>query len=102
MSRFLLALGVCVALLVPATAGAAGVVDTVHNLSATGPGAVKAPGVGEGCVFCPPPHTPPPRAPPARPRVESCPPGQALYPCRPLARGAHANPAQGGVPPLSV
>ncbi len=30
---------------------------TVHNLSATGPGTIKAPGVGDICVFCHTPHS---------------------------------------------
>ncbi len=30
--------------------------DTVHNLTATGPGDIKAPGVDELCVFCHTPH----------------------------------------------
>lgn len=42
-------------LLAPAIAQGA-VANTVHNLSATGPGAVKAVGVGELCVFCHTPH----------------------------------------------
>ncbi|MBI2529112.1 MAG: cytochrome c3 family protein [Candidatus Rokubacteria bacterium] len=56
MSRVFVALAVCAALLAPAAAGGAGIVDTVHNLSATGAGAVKAPGVGEVCIFCHTPH----------------------------------------------
>ena len=32
------------------------VADTVHNLSVSGPGTVKAPGVGEICIFCHTPH----------------------------------------------
>ncbi len=34
----------------------AALADTLHNLSATGPGTVKAIGVGELCVFCHTPH----------------------------------------------
>jgi predicted CXXCH cytochrome family protein len=34
----------------------AGIVDTVHNLSVSGPGAVRATGVSEVCVFCHTPH----------------------------------------------
>lgn len=32
------------------------ILDTPHNLSATGPGTVKAPDVGAACVFCHTPH----------------------------------------------
>ncbi len=49
-----LALGVV--LLSPAVASAQ-VANTVHNLSATGPGTVRAPGVAEICVFCHTPHS---------------------------------------------
>ncbi len=45
-----------VVLLVPSVSSGA-VADTVHNLSATGPGTIKAPGVGEVCVFCHTPHS---------------------------------------------
>jgi len=37
-------------------AGAAGISDTKHNLSATGPGPIKAQDEGELCVFCHTPH----------------------------------------------
>lgn len=47
---------VCLALLAANVVDAA-VADTVHNLSATGPGAVKAPGAGEVCAFCHTPHS---------------------------------------------
>jgi predicted CXXCH cytochrome family protein len=56
MSRLLTVLGACAVLGLPAAAGAAGVADTVHNLTATGPGGVTAPGVGELCTFCHTPH----------------------------------------------
>jgi predicted CXXCH cytochrome family protein len=42
--------------LLPSLAQAA-VADTVHNLSATGPGTIKAPSVAEICVFCHTPHS---------------------------------------------
>ena len=40
----------------PAVALAA-LANTVHNLTATGPGTIKAPAVGELCVFCHTPHS---------------------------------------------
>lgn len=40
---------------VPAVHGA--VANTVHDLSATGPGTIKAPGVRDPCVFCHTPHS---------------------------------------------
>lgn len=33
------------------------IANTVHNLSASGPGAIKAAGVGELCIFCHAPHS---------------------------------------------
>ena len=39
----------------PAAEGA--IANTVHNLSASGPGTIKAAGVGEICVFCHTPHS---------------------------------------------
>ncbi|MHC4063569.1 MAG: cytochrome c3 family protein [Planctomycetota bacterium] len=48
----LLALG----LLAAVPAAKAGLTDTVHNLTATGPGTIKEPGVTELCVFCHTPH----------------------------------------------
>lgn len=44
------------ALLVRVSGAGAAIVDTVHNLSVSGPGAVKAREVGEVCVFCHTPH----------------------------------------------
>lgn len=43
---------------IPLLAGvaSAGIATTAHNLTATGPGAVKATGVGDLCVFCHTPH----------------------------------------------
>ena len=49
----LLPLSFC--LFVPALAEGA-IADTVHNLSVTGPGTIKAAGVGELCIFCHTPH----------------------------------------------
>ena len=49
-----LALG---AVLLSAAVARARIANTVHNLSAAGPGAIKAPGVGEICVFCHTPHS---------------------------------------------
>ena len=51
----LIALAAGAALLGTAVAHAS-IVDTVHNLSVSGPGTVKAPGVGEVCIFCHTPH----------------------------------------------
>lgn len=55
MSRWLVALGLG-ALLAHASVVHASILETVHNLSATGPGPVKAPRGGEVCVFCHTPH----------------------------------------------
>jgi len=55
MSRRLVVFGLC-ALLGSASVARAGILETVHNLSATGPGPVKAPRTGEVCVFCHTPH----------------------------------------------
>lgn len=53
----LLACGTLAAVLVAEEAVAErGIAGTAHNLSATGPGPVKEPGVGEICVFCHTPH----------------------------------------------
>ncbi len=53
------------ALVVMAAAAAAfgGVADTVHNLSVTGPGAIKSPTETQICVFCHSPHNANPNAP---------------------------------------
>jgi hypothetical protein len=53
------------ALIVMAAAAAAfgGVADTVHNLSVTGPGAIKSPTETQICVFCHSPHNANPNAP---------------------------------------
>jgi len=56
LSRSLFAFGVVVLALLHAASVQGAVADTLHNLSATGPGAIKAPGVGELCVFCHTPH----------------------------------------------
>ncbi len=57
VSRLPIALGlICLALLAYSAAEGA-VSNTVHNLSATGPGTVKAPSVGELCIFCHTPHS---------------------------------------------
>ena len=55
MSRSLVLLAACALLLGPSLASAS-ILETVHNLSAAGPGPVKAPGVGEVCIFCHTPH----------------------------------------------
>jgi predicted CXXCH cytochrome family protein len=55
MNRWLVLFGLC-ALLGHATIACASILETVHNLSAAGPGTVKAPGVGEACIFCHTPH----------------------------------------------
>ncbi|MBI5095242.1 MAG: hypothetical protein HZB26_22760 [Candidatus Hydrogenedentes bacterium] len=41
----------------------AGIVNTKHNLSATGPGTVKAPSESEVCIFCHTPHNSSPTVP---------------------------------------
>lgn len=48
--------GVLVVLALPSTAARANVLKTVHNLSATGPGTVKAPRATDPCGFCHAPH----------------------------------------------
>ncbi len=49
----LLAFGILA--LAPVAQGA--IANTVHNLTATGPGTIKARGVGELCIFCHTPHS---------------------------------------------
>ena len=56
MSRIGPAVALAAALLWPAAVASGRVADTVHNLSATGPGTVKAAGTSEVCVFCHTPH----------------------------------------------
>ncbi len=51
-----MACGVFAAVLAGAGGALGGVATTIHNLSASGPGTIKAPGVGEVCVFCHTPH----------------------------------------------
>ena len=53
--KILLVLVVCL-LITSLSAMAAGIRDTKHNLSATGPGTIKALNEGELCVFCHTPH----------------------------------------------
>ena len=55
MSKVLASFALLCALFLSAVAHGQ-IANTVHNLSATGPGTVKAPGVGEICVFCHTPH----------------------------------------------
>lgn len=50
------AVGVLVGLALPFASARASIVDTVHNLAASGPGTLKAPGVTEVCAFCHTPH----------------------------------------------
>jgi predicted CXXCH cytochrome family protein len=57
VGRLCLAVGLACGILLRAFSAQAAVANTVHNLSATGPGPVKAPGVGELCVFCHTPHS---------------------------------------------
>jgi predicted CXXCH cytochrome family protein len=47
-------------LLAVAPASQSGLKDSVHNLTATGPGTVKAPAASQLCVFCHAPHNPSP------------------------------------------
>jgi len=54
LSLFIL-LPISFCLFIPSLAEGA-LADTVHNLSVTGPGTVKASGVGELCIFCHTPH----------------------------------------------
>ncbi len=50
-------------LLMPELAPAQSIVNTVHNLSVSGPGSIKASSESEICVFCHTPHTTSPRQP---------------------------------------
>ena len=54
-SRAMLAALAAVVLLAP-VAGAGGIADTVHNLSVSGPGTIKAATESSLCVFCHAPH----------------------------------------------
>jgi predicted CXXCH cytochrome family protein len=53
--RWLVVFGLC-ALLGSASMARASILETVHNLSATGPGPVRAREAGQACVFCHTPH----------------------------------------------
>ncbi len=57
MTRHLGVSGLAFALLLGASVAEGAIANTAHNLSATGPGTVKAPGVGELCIFCHTPHS---------------------------------------------
>ena len=55
MTRWLAVFTLC-AVLANTAIARAGIVDTVHNLSVSGPGTVRATEVGQMCVFCHTPH----------------------------------------------
>ncbi len=57
MSRHIAVSGLVFAVVLGASVAEGAIANTVHNLSATGPGTVKAPGVGELCIFCHTPHS---------------------------------------------
>lgn len=57
MGRLLTVFPLMFAVLLATSFAHADIANTVHNLSATGPGTIKAPGVGEICVFCHTPHS---------------------------------------------
>ncbi len=57
MRKVLVVTGVLWTVLLGASVARGAVANTVHNLSGTGPGTVKAPGAGEICVFCHTPHS---------------------------------------------
>jgi predicted CXXCH cytochrome family protein len=63
MSQRLLAVALFALCAVVGTARAGSVVNTVHNLSASGPGTVKAASESEVCIFCHTPHGASPAAP---------------------------------------
>ncbi len=56
MRKVALALGLAAVAFGAPDARAKSIVATVHNLSASGPGTIKAQSVGEICVFCHTPH----------------------------------------------
>jgi predicted CXXCH cytochrome family protein len=56
-------LGVLLFVLTAAGAGAQSIVTTVHNLSVSGPGTIKAATESEICIFCHTPHNSSPQAP---------------------------------------
>ncbi len=56
--RWPLAVGIlAVSILAAAPAAQGAISNTVHNLTATGPGTIKATGVGQLCTFCHTPHS---------------------------------------------
>ncbi len=57
MSRFCAGLLLAYGLLVATSTAHGAIANTVHNLTATGPGTIKATGVGELCIFCHTPHS---------------------------------------------
>ncbi len=58
MSELLIIFSLLWGIILGTPAANAAVARTLHDLSATGRGAVKAPGAGEVCVFCHTPHSP--------------------------------------------
>ncbi len=60
--RTALTLGICILVLVPVLA-LAGIRDTKHNLSASGPGPIKADSETQICIFCHTPHNASPSSP---------------------------------------
>ena len=67
MRRIIFAMLVYAGAMAAPVAVAVGVVESRHNLSATGPGAVRASDDSGVCEFCHTPHTSSPVAAPARP-----------------------------------
>ncbi|MBI3000152.1 MAG: cytochrome c3 family protein [Deltaproteobacteria bacterium] len=57
MGRFLVAISLLGASLIAVPSVEAALANTAHNLSATGPGTIKAPEVGHLCIFCHTPHS---------------------------------------------